>query len=160
MQFTSFEAFARHLATLAEQQDRALKKGLVVAVRAIEKTAKSEIGYYQPATGPFSAWRKLAPSTQADRVAKGFAPNKPLLRTGKLKDSISYQVAGLHAAVGSTSDVMVAQELGTSRIPARAVLGPAALRSIPAVKAAIGHAAMQGILPAGYAGAANYRFTV
>jgi hypothetical protein len=93
--------------------------------KTLTKEAKSEIGNYQPAMGDFEQWPELADSTKRDRVRKGFSENEPLLRTGEMRDSISYNVKGLDLAVGSTSDTMVYQELGTSRIPARPVLGTA-----------------------------------
>src|SRR5205814_4154762 len=101
--------------------------GLKKCVVAIEATAKAELGTYQGAVGPFDAWAPLAEATQQDRVAKGFTPDDPLLRSGELRDSISHQVEGLTAVAGSTSDVMVYQELGTPEIPPRAVMGPAGM---------------------------------
>ena len=56
---------------------------------------------------------RILPACSASRtgistaVAKGFTPDDPLLRTGQLRDSISHQVQGLDAVVGSTSEVMV-----------------------------------------------------
>ncbi len=156
MQFTSFGAFALHLVTLQSQQLREQEKGLEKVATAIEKTAKSELGVYQPAAGPFSAWPALAESTKEDRSAKGFPADEPLLRTGTLRNSISHQVKGSHAAVGSTSEVMVAQELGTARIPPRPVLGPAAIRNKKVIQKVLGRAVLNGLLPPGHPAAANY----
>ena len=102
---------------------------LDTAAALIEREAKAEIGSYQRSNlGPYDPWAELAQATKDERVRLGFTPNDPLLRTGELRDSIGRQVEGLEAVIGSTSDVMVYQELGTSRIPPRPVLGLAAIR--------------------------------
>lgn len=63
---------------------RALKEGAEI----VKTEAQGEIGRYQPARGETPAWAPLSPATQEDRVAKGFTPDDPLLRTGELRDSI------------------------------------------------------------------------
>lgn len=129
-EFHSLGHFAAHLVLLDAKVALAAHHGLKRVAVAIEKTAKSEFGHYQPAVGEFSAWAPLAESTVKDRTAKGFAPDDPLLRDGKLlRDSITNQVEGMEAIVGSNEDVMVWQELGTEKLPPRAVLGPAAIRN-------------------------------
>ena len=50
----------------------------------------------------------------------------PWLRTGELRDSITYQVDGSVLVVGSVSQVAVDQELGTRSIPPRPFLAPTA----------------------------------
>ena len=50
----------------------------------------------------------------------------PWLETGSLRDSISYDVQGTEAVIGSGSDVAVYQELGTPSIPPRPFLGSTA----------------------------------
>jgi len=154
-QFNSLGAFALHISSLQARQQHAAEKGLKKVAQAIEKTAKSEFGVYQPAVGPFSEWAPLAESTQEERLRLGFTPDDPLLRTGQLKNSISHEVHGTEAAVGSPSDVMVAQELGTPRIPPRPVLGPAAIRNKQLILKTLGQAAVEGLLPPGVV-APNY----
>lgn len=113
---------------------------------AVERTAKSEFGIYQSAVGSFKAWSKLADATKAERVRLGFTENDPLLRTGDLRDSVGHEVEGMDAAIGSTSDVMVYQELGTSRIPPRPVLGPALQRNKDLILAELAGAVTSAIL--------------
>jgi HK97 gp10 family phage protein len=143
--FDSMAVFALHLAESAVAVRIAEHHALTKAAKLIEKTAKAEIGAYQPAVGPFDAWAPLADSTVADRTSKGFTPDDPLLRSGELRDSIGYEVSGNEAAIGSTSDVMVYQELGTSKIPPRPVLGPAAYSNKEAVQAILGKAVVHAM---------------
>lgn len=149
--FSSPGKFANHLLTVIATEKIAISKGLEVACKAVEKTAKSEFGHYQPEVGPHPAWPDLADSTVEDRIRKGFTPDDPLLRTGELRDSIKHEVKGLHGVVGSESDIMVYQEFGTlgsdgKGIPARPVLGPAAYRNKEKIKAIMGTAAVIGLI--------------
>jgi len=145
-EFAHIGEMVAHLATMAAAQTLAVHHGLKKCAERIEKTAKAEIGHYQPEVGPFAGWVELADSTKADRVAKGFTENDPLKRTGALADSISHQVGGLEAVIGSDSEIMVYQELGTSSIPPRAVLGPAAIRNKEFITKTLGHAVAEGLL--------------
>jgi phage gpG-like protein len=145
-EFDSLTAFAAHLLALDAAEMVALHYGLKEVAHGIEKAAKEEIGHYQPAVGPFPAWAELADSTKADRMRQGFSENDPLLRTGELRDSISSEVVGLEAVVGSDSDVMVWQELGTKTIPPRPVLGPAAISNEDRIKEILGRVAARGLL--------------
>lgn len=135
-----------HLAKVAVAEELALHRGLERCAQAIERTAKAEIGNYQPGIGPFPEWAELADMTKADRVRKGYTENDPLERTRALEESISHQTIGLESAVGSDSDVMVYQEVGTSTIPPRPVLGPAALRNKGLIQKTLGAAAVEGLL--------------
>lgn len=78
-------------------------------------------------------WPALAEATVADRVRQGYAPDKPLLRTGALRDSIEYEAdaASLSVAIGSDSEVAVGHEFGAENLPARPVFGPAAEQTTP-----------------------------
>jgi phage gpG-like protein len=144
-EFRSFGAFAEHLITRQVATVVAVHEGLEHVARAIEKTAKEEIGVYQPEVGPFPAWPALAEATVDDRIRQGYSADEPLLREGDLRDSISHEVDGLEAVIGSTSDVAVWQELGTSSIPPRPFLGPAALRNEKKILETVGLAAVRGI---------------
>ena len=97
----------------------------------IEESAKSKIGTYQSATGPFPAWQPLAESTIN---AKNSA--LPLYVDGTLRDAIEHTVDGdrvyigvkshiLHDGKTDIADVAVWQELGTQHIPPRPFIGPA-----------------------------------
>ena len=102
--------------------------GLDLAAAEIQHEAKTEIGSYQDAVGPFAEWAELADYTKQDRVAQGFTENDPLLRTGEMRDSIKRNSDANTAYVGSDSDIALWQELGTDKIPARSFLGGAAVR--------------------------------
>lgn len=157
MQFSSFGAFADHITKLAHQHEKALKESLERIAVHVEKVAKEEFGHYQEAAGPFPAWPELAESTKEDRVRLGFTENDPLLRNGALRDSIKHEVKDLKAAVGSTSPVMVTQELGgevhspsgTHIVPPRPVLGSALVRSKDFIRQEVGHASASALLPTG-----------
>jgi hypothetical protein len=111
----------------------------------VEKRAKEEFGEYQPAIGPFQAWAELADSTKADRLRQGYSENDPLLRSGDLRDTISYEAHGLEVAIGSTDDKMVYHEFGTPKMPPRPVLGTAAFSSKAKVMKILERAAAIGI---------------
>lgn len=144
--FKSAALFAQHLSELATVEEAALQKGLTQVAKAIAKTARAEIGHYQPEVGMFPAWKELADSTKEDRVHLGFSENEPLLRTGALRNSISYTVGRLEAVIGSTSDTMIVHELGTAKVPPRPVLGSAAFRNKRKIEQLIGFAAVSGLL--------------
>lgn len=146
MNFDSLAGFASHLLTLQATEALALRQGLEKAAAAVEATAKSEIGVYQDAVPPFPAWADLSDYTEREKERLGYPLDAPLLRTGELRDSISHEVSGLEAAIGTPSQVMVYQELGTERIPPRPVLGPAAIRNDEVIQRILGKAAVTGLL--------------
>ncbi|WP_042298954.1 hypothetical protein [Paraburkholderia kururiensis] len=152
-QFNSLTAFAAHLIRLDGGMLLQLHAGLERVAAHIERTAKEEIGKYQPQVGPFDAWPELADATKEDRLAHGFTENDPLLRSGEMRDSIGRTVRGLEAEIGSTSDIMVYQELGTVNaahpIPPRPVLGPAAVRAGPVIRKVLIGALVRGLLDGG-----------
>jgi HK97 gp10 family phage protein len=132
--FASLSAFATHLAILEASMALQLEGGLTEAAKVVQETAQAKFGEYQAAVNNFSAWAELAEATKTDWVRQGFSADEPLLRTGELRDSISYAVKGLTAVIGSTNDVMVFHELGTINMPPRPVLGPAAVECSPQVQ--------------------------
>ena len=79
--------------------------------------------------------------------APGDAHDAPWLRSGALRDSIGAQSDGLAAEIGSTSDVALYQEQGTSRLPPRPVLAPAAAAAGEAIAQAIGEAVAAALKP-------------
>lgn len=86
------------------------------AGKIVEEEAKRVIGTYD------YGWPQLADSTQEQRQSLGYSANEPLLRKGDLRDSIEHTVDKFEHAVyiGSNSEIMVYQALGTSRgIPPR-----------------------------------------
>lgn len=123
--FTSFGGFAAHLVRLMAEAPTVLHHAADRAAQVVLDDARDRVGFYQDRAGPFAAWAPLAERTMAERVRLGFTPNDPLLRTGELYASLGKTVDGASAVIGSTSQIMVWQELGTDRIPPRPVLGAA-----------------------------------
>ena len=128
-EFQSFGLFGKHLAKVAAIGESVTHEAAKAGAQHIANAAKDRIGEYQDATGPYPAWVNLAPATVLDRIAKGFSPDDPLLRSGELRDSIKVVAEGNVA--GAVSDDMVAlyQEMGTATIPPRPFLGPAGYNS-------------------------------
>lgn len=124
-EFQSFGLFGKHLAKVAAIGEAVTHEAAKAGAQHIANDAKARIGEYQDAVGPYPAWANLAPATVQDRIAKGFTPDDPLLRTGELQESI--QVVAEGNTAGAVSDDMVAlyQEMGTATIPPRPFLGPA-----------------------------------
>lgn len=144
--FGSLGEFALHLLEVEAHIVHALHQGLERAAVAVERTAKAEFGTYQPETGPHPAWPQLADSTQEERVRLGFSANDPLLRTGELRETLGHEVDGLEAVIGSTDEKMVFHEFGTSRMPSRPVLGPAAFRNRATIERLVGAALVAGLV--------------
>ena len=143
--FGSLADLVTHLGGLTAEvvahQEHALERAAVV----FETEAKDEIGNYQEDAGPYSAWPQLAEGTQAERVAKGYSADEPLLRSGALRDAITHQVEGSRAVVGvpessegALGTIAAVMEHGSSRVPPRPVFGPAAFRKGEAAAHAAG----------------------
>jgi phage gpG-like protein len=145
--FSSLAGMAQHLVLLEATTLASINHGLEKAARKVEKRAKAKIGTYQDGDAAgHPAWAELAESTKADRVRKGYSENDPLLRSGKLRDSISHHTDHLVAVIGSNEDVAVWQELGTNKIPPRPFLGTALYESIDDIKKIVGGAVVSGIV--------------
>jgi HK97 gp10 family phage protein len=139
------KSFARHCLELIDKEIVSMMEGLVVVTKIIEKTAKDEIGHYQSAKGNFPAWAALTDSTVADKEKHGYAPpDNPLLRNGSLRKSIKSETNGLEGIVGSTSQIMVYHEFGTSKMAMRPVIGPAAFVNKKKIHEIIGLAVVSG----------------
>lgn len=114
--------FAAHLDAMARDVDRELGPAIVrKACEMVAKRARKSLGSY--AYG--HDWPQLAQSTQERRAKAGYPPNKPLLVTGELRDSIEWNSSGNEGHVGSNSDIAVYMEFGTRTIPPRPFFGPA-----------------------------------
>jgi hypothetical protein len=130
--------FVEHLGAIAVEMVTVESEALERAAILVEAEAKAAIGEYQDQAGPFAAWPELAEATKSDRAKQGYPDNEPELRTGALRDSIEHKVAGHEAQIGSDSEIMEWQELGTDRMPARSILGGAAFRKSKEVAAELG----------------------
>jgi phage gpG-like protein len=144
--FSSLGAFALHLVEAEVAIAEELHHGLERIAKLIEKTAKAEIGHYQEATGPFPGWPSLADSTEDRKAAMGYPADAPLLASGEMQESISHQVEGFEALIGSPDEKLVFHEFGTSKMDARPVLGPAAFTNKAAIEKLIGAAVVAGLI--------------
>lgn len=117
----AFLHFTLAKAVMLNELNHELEKAAV----KVEKTAKAKLGHYQEASGTFNAWAELADSTKAERVAQGYTPNDPLLRSGKLKESITHESNHLEAIIGTNIDYAVDMETGSIKSPPRPFLAPA-----------------------------------
>lgn len=125
-EFKSLSDFARHLQKITRNYDNKENKALNIVGKHIKKESQAAIGHLQSGAGPFKTWKELAESTKQDKELKGYVYNSdynPLLRTGELRDSIDYKVGKGFVSIGSNSEIMIYQELGTIYIPPRSVLG-------------------------------------
>jgi hypothetical protein len=133
----SIDEFAAMLKLAAVRAKAEIDIPTEIVMVGAEKRAKEAIGTYE------FGWPQLAESTQADRVAKGYAANEPLRRTGELQESIAHEVeltaTGADGVLGSADRVAIFQELGTSRgTPPRSYLGESLMRSGPEIETAFG----------------------
>lgn len=148
--FSSPLKFAEHLVKAATIELIAIRAGLEAAAELIQDEAKKEIGHLQKSIGPFQEWDELADATKADKERLGYVFNSdynPLLRTGKLRDSIEYEVnmPKLEAIVGSKDPIAAFQEFGTNRIPPRPFIGRAAFLLGPKIAKIFGEITLIGI---------------
>ncbi len=132
--------FVEHLAVLGAEIAHAEVEGLDRAAELIETEAKAAFGIYQDQAGPFAAWDELAEATKADRVRQGYPEDEPELRSGATRDSIERTVVAhaKEAEIGSDSEILEWQELGTKHMPPRSILGGAAVRCADRVATILG----------------------
>lgn len=99
-----------------------------------EERAKNKLGEYQGESGPFPAWAALAESTITEKSDKGFPVPSPLLRTGELRESISWRVvkedANSIVVELSAADPAEFHEFGTVNMPPRPFLGPSIYEAV------------------------------
>jgi hypothetical protein len=141
----------RFLETSAKSVKPRLKSDLMKIGELTATMAAEFIGHELP------EWPPLAPSTIAEKEALGFtnqiSATDPLLRTGKMRDSIEVAVEGLEMAVGSSDPEALWQEIGTSghdgkgAIPPRPFLAMAAVRSLDYAADRFGETAIALLVP-------------
>lgn len=131
------------LADLIQAQTAALpaaiREGVATGAELIAQDARDRIGTYQDAVGDLPAWAPLSEATQADRVAKGFTADDPLLRSGKLRDSIEVREVEEGAEIGvfdpEMTTIAAAMEFGYWNARAQIPVAPRSyLRSAAEVK--------------------------
>jgi phage gpG-like protein len=115
--------FIAEIPAIQRDVEAAGPKIIEKACKIVQARAKKTLGTN------LASWVQLAAGTIADKQRQGFPTPKPLLRTGKMRDSIEYVVHGNEGAVGSNDPVAVFQELGTSRMPPRSFLVSSAISS-------------------------------
>jgi hypothetical protein len=151
--FNDFDQFARELERVAVALPKEIEHALRDTGVAAVKRAKAKIGVYQeefttPEGKEFEAWEPLHYSTLyggqsasgfyfAGKIELGYASegqDNPLLREGDLRDSISFSLGGTtkvtSVTLGSDSQVMVWQEVGTIIISPRSVIGAAMAETV------------------------------
>lgn len=142
--------FSEKLKELIAVEKIAMTTGLEVVAISIEEEAKKEIGKYQEQKGSFPEWQELAESTIKEKERLGYGPpDNPLLRTGEMRDSIKHEVMGHEAIIGSNSPIIGYHEYGTSKMPARPVIGPAAFSKKRFIGRCIGAYVVSGFLGEG-----------
>lgn len=154
------DAFANVLRAAAMTISAPKRHALEYGAALVLDAARSYPGTYQRGAAPFPGWAALAPSTLADKARQGYDVPSPLRRTGALAASYGSTIGTDRAYVGSNYDIAVYQELGTSRIPARSVVGLAAARNGRKIADAVGRAVhahlLGGVAPLALAGARSH----
>lgn len=125
--------FAAHLAKLSAVGPEVMHLSAEKCGEIVERSAKAEIGMYQPKAGPYEEWPELEYSTQvahqramqSGHAAPDADVESPLLVTGELRSSITHYTRGEKTVIGSTSPLMVYHEFGTRTVPPRPVIGRA-----------------------------------
>jgi hypothetical protein len=150
--FDSLESFAN---ALGQNVLRArIAEPLLDAIgETVSQRAAAKLGTYQGSSGPFDRWKQLTDRTQKLRVAEGYTPNDPLLRSGEMRDELEElgyetQVALLRVIIGSPFDKALANEIGTQHIPPRSFLGAALHESLDEIRAYVGAATVAGLTDA------------
>jgi phage gpG-like protein len=117
--------------------------------KLVEDEAKDMIGNdksYGYNLSPYSRWKKLAPSTIADKQERGFPTEHPLERTRRMANTIKSTWGRFWATVGTNDQVALWQEGGTAGprpIPPRTFMGGAAVRKGKQIQKLIGIATEQ-----------------
>ena len=81
--------------------------------------AETTVKHQRAIMGDVTRLETLKPATQAERIRLNYTPNDPLVRSGKLRASISAAVMPGMSIAGSTSDLMPFHEFGEGHNPPR-----------------------------------------
>lgn len=148
--YKSFGAFARAMERAAAELEVAYATAMEAGAVLVEASAKAEFGHYQRENmGEFDPWAELQDATKQQHIqaivdgeaAPDAGENTPLLVKGDLRESTHHESSPRQFMVGSESEIMVYQEIGTPEgIPPRPVLGPALYRNTEVVINLVGQA--------------------
>jgi phage gpG-like protein len=132
--------FIFELQRMAQREPLMREQALKRAAETVRDEARALVGTEDP------SWAPLADATVAEKSRLGYVgqitATDPLLRTGRLRDSIEIRAVSPDRAVIASDDPILAfQEFGTARIPPRPVIGTALFRTKAAVEHLIGEAA-------------------
>ena len=120
MQTFTLLGFIAELETIKADMEHLPMAIAMRAGAAVAKKARAQIGREH------EEWPALAAATVADKMRHGYKAPAPLLRSGELRDSISWTAQptrdGAEVAIGSDLEVALWQEMGTSKIPPRSFL--------------------------------------
>jgi hypothetical protein len=126
MKFASFGALADHFDKIILRLPAAELVMLEEIGVSVAERARKKLGTYQP------GWPPLSDYTLDEKAREGWPSPSPLLRTGAMEASIKHQVLPPKMVkVGSTDRKALFHELGTSKMPARAFIGPAMAENMP-----------------------------
>lgn len=107
------DTYIRDLAKLSDKTFHAAEDGIEKAAEHLLERVKAKIGVYQSTGGPpggHGRWKKLTYETIRKKLRKYNVGDKPLLASGKLRDSFRIIKGGkgrLSASVGSDSEYLI-----------------------------------------------------
>lgn len=128
--FHSLAQFAHFLEARAAEVVPVGKLAMGAAVDILERETKKEFGDQ-------IGLAELAQSTQDERTAKGYTPNDPLLRDGKLlRDSVEREVTDEYIGVGTSEPIAAYHEFGYFNKRAQRVVPPRPVFKIGLINAA------------------------
>lgn len=143
--FNSLEKFSDHLKKVVMKKVAYEEKWGEFCAKLLEKESKDKIGHLQ------EGWAPLADSTKKDKERLGYVFNadyNPLYREGDLRDSIKgvYNLSLHQILLGSFSEIMIYQALGTMHIPPRDPIGTTMAQAKPEIALYLGQMFVQWLL--------------
>lgn len=111
----------RDMARLDESVHKSAKRGVLEAAEYLKDVIQEKFGTYQESGGINNgAWQKLKPDTVWRKRKKGIKGDKPLIESGKMKNSFYTKSAttleGIAASVGSDDPKIVHHVYGAPSI--------------------------------------------
>lgn len=139
----TFGEYAKFLREQSEIVETELSEICAVVAENAAIEARHMVGNKQ------AGWEDLSAATVEVKRKLGFsAPDyQPLLRSGKMRDSIEWISTSMGGAIGSNDKVMFWQELGTTKMPPRPLLGQAVLRMMPLLEQLLEESSVKILVP-------------